>query len=90
MLFITFFKYHVVFQDRSEANIGEDDIIDMIYIILLYFMSLKYVVLYSKDFIENYYENRFLPFSSLRILRLFSATSKELCNNYFLVSKLLF
>ena len=30
VLFITFFKYHVVFQDRSEATIGEENIIDMI------------------------------------------------------------
>ena len=35
MLFKPFFKHHVVFQDRSEANISEDDIIDMIEVIVL-------------------------------------------------------
>ena len=35
VLFKPFFKYHVIFEDRSEANISEHNIIDMIEGIIL-------------------------------------------------------
>ena len=35
VFFPPFFEYHILFQDQSEENIGEDDVIDMIEIIVL-------------------------------------------------------
>ena len=35
MFFSPFFKYRVVFQDQSEDQVGEDDIIDMIEVVAL-------------------------------------------------------
>ena len=37
VFFPPFLKYHVVFQDQSEYYIGEDEIIDITEVIVLYF-----------------------------------------------------
>ena len=64
----------------------EDNIIDMIELSVLQFMSLQYVVLSLKNFTtENIVKIAFLlpvRFSSLRILRLILVNTKELCNDY--------
>ena len=59
--FSPFFKYHIVFPDQPEDCIGEDDIIDIVEVIILQFMSLQYVILCSKEFItENIVKTAFL------------------------------
>ena len=80
------FKYHDVFQDHSEDYIGNDDIIDITEVIVLQFMSLQYVIYCLENSItENIVKITFFRpsrFSQLRMIRLISADTNDLCKNY--------
>ena len=60
------FKYHVAFQDQSEANIREDDWVDctLYSLYLVYKFKVRYTV-FKKLHYRKYYENYF--FASLQI-----------------------
>ena len=88
-----FYQNHVVFQYPPEAYIGENEIIVMIEVIVIYEFKECYYVL--KELHQRKYEN--CIFSSLQIFILkiltlkilISPNTKELCKNY-LSSKLMF
>ena len=47
--------HYVAFQDQSEDYIGEDDFSDIIQDIVLYFMSLQYILWFQKLQQRNYF-----------------------------------
>ena len=59
VFFSSFLKCHIIFQNESGDYKGEDDIIDIIEVDIIYFISLQYVILCSKKLHSRKYENVF-------------------------------